>query len=263
MACSDKIGFPEGLLGERPVRLDVPARRDGGFIVVNRPAGVFLEPDGSVENPPNIIGAIRAQKGKPELARLGVANPFSVYPDDAELSGASLVASDKGSAAELRNAFGSGMFSFEFLILSERPYGKVSECADLPLLRHAQKPRAVVSHRYGKKCSTSFSLVEDLGDWQLWSAKTSFLRWHQIRIHAAEAGLRPVGDDTYVRVRKIFLSRLKRGQFKGECDSPIYGHVAIHLSRLEFPYAGERVSVEAALPKAFEAMLKKIRAMYR
>ena len=262
MACSEKLGFPPGLLDERPVRLGVPDFRAGAYVAVNKPAGIYLEADGIAENPRTIIAGIKAQAGKAEIGRLGIEAPYSVFVLDPEISGIALIASNKDSAANLRNAFGSGQFEFEFEFLSERPYGGVEEVVDLPLLRHETKPRAIVSHRFGKKSKTSFSLKEDLGDWQLWSAKTDFLRWHQIRIHAAEAGLRMVGDDTYVRVRKIFLSRLKHGQYKGEETSPIYDSLALHLKKISFPFGGERIEISAPAPKGYEVQLKKIRNMF-
>lgn len=262
MAGFEKLGFPEGLLGEKPVRLDVLECRAGKFVAVNKPSNVYLEADGIAENPLTIIAGIKAQAGKKEFERLGMESPYAVFATDPEISGVALIASNKESSDELRNSFGSGLFEFEFELLSERPYGKVEEIVDLPLIRHESKPRAIVSHRFGKKCQTRFELKEDFGEWQLWSAKTNFLRWHQIRIHAAEAGLRMVGDDTYVRVRKIYLSRLKRGQFKGEELAPIYDNLAIHLSRLSFPCGGEKIEVSAPLPKVFSVLLKKIKNRY-
>lgn len=257
-----KIGFPAGLLEDSPVRLDVPLCREGAFVVLDKPSGVYLEADGIAENPKTIIGGIKAQEGKPELERLGVSFPSAVFAADPEISGLCLVASNRDSAVPLRNAFGSGLFGFEFVILSERPLAAVNPEVSLPLLRHSEKPRTVVSHRFGKKCSTSFALIEDLGDYQLWSAKTSFLRWHQIRIHAAEAGLRPVGEDTYVRVRKLFLSRLMRKGFvkKGDDERPVYDAPAYHLAKISFPFDGQKYEASAPLPKKFELMLKKIRA---
>lgn len=256
-----KIGFPEGLLDERPMRLDVLARGDG-YVAIAKPPMFSMESDPALEQGrATIAGAIRAQEGKPELLRLGITSGVSsVYPLDMQASGIGLFATSKESAMELKNAFGSYAFEFEFLILSERPYGAVEQDVELPILRHKEKPRAVVSHRYGKKCSTHFELKEDLGQWQIWSAKTDFLRWHQIRIHAAEAGLRLVGDDTYVRVRKIYLSRLKRGAFKGEDPQPIYDNMAYHLSRVSFPLGDQRVQVECQLPRGFEVLLKKIKS---
>lgn len=262
MSCSEKIGFPPGLLAEKPLRLDVLDFKAGAYAAINKPAGIYLEADGLTQNPPTIIGGIKAQAGKAEIGRLGIETPYSVFVLDPEISGIALIASNKDSASNLRNAFGSGMFEFEFEFLSERPYGRVEEVVELPLLRHETKPRAIVSHRYGKKCKTLFSLKEDLGDWQLWSAKTDFLRWHQIRIHAAEAGLRMVGDDTYVRVRKIYLSRLKRGQYKGEETSPIYDNIALHLKKIAFPFGGEKIEISAPAPNGYEVQLKKIRNMF-
>ena len=255
-----KIGFPEGVLDERPMRLDVLAHGEG-YLAIAKPPMFSLEADPALEQGrATIAGAIKAQAGKPEFLRLGIESAVApVYPLDMQASGAGLLATTKDSAMELKNAFGSYAFEFEFLILSERPYGAVIPDVNLPILRHKEKPRAVVSHRYGKKCSTHFELVEDLGQWQLWSAKTNFLRWHQIRIHAAEAGLRLVGDDTYVRVRKVYLSRLKRGAFKGEEVLPIYDNMAYHLSKVSFPACGERVEVECPLPKGFETLIKRIK----
>lgn len=259
MAGLEKLGFPEGLLAEKSVRLDVLNCQMGKFIAINKPANFYLEADGIAENPRTIIASIKAQVGKKELERLGVETPYAVFVTDPEISGVALIASNKNSSDELRNAFGSGLFEFEFEFLSERPYGKVEEVVDLPLIRHENKPRTIVSHRFGKKCQTKFELKEDFGEWQLWSAKTNFLRWHQIRIHAAEAGLRMVGDDTYVRVRKIFLSRLKRGQFKGEEVAPVYDNLALHLSKLTINLGGEKFEISAPMPKGFSVLLKKIR----
>lgn len=259
MSATAKIGFPEGLLTDKPERFDVLSFEAGKFVCINKPAGIYLEADGIAENPKTIISAIRAQEGKGEFERIGLKEPTSVFVLDPELSGAALIACGKESATEMRNSFGSEQFEFEFLILSERPYGKVEELVNLPLLKHESKPRVIVSHRFGKKAKTKFELKEDYGQWQLWSAKTSFLRWHQIRIHAAEAGLRPVGEDTYVRVRKIFVSKLKRGQFKGEDESPMYDNVAIHLSKIKFLSGGKTYEVEVPLPKKFAYMISKIK----
>lgn len=260
MSTNEKIGFPQGILGDRPVRLDVLAHGDG-FVALAKPPMVCLEKDWCAEeNAPTIIDGIKKQEGKQEFLRLGIgAGVSTVYPLDMQASGVALLATNKDSATELRNASGSSAFKFEFLVLSERPYGEVAKVVNLPILKHEQKPRAIVSHRYGKKCSTRFDLLEDFGDWQLWSAKTDFLRFHQIRIHAAEAGLRLVGDDTYVRVRKIYLSRLKRGIFKGEELAPIYDNMAYHLSKVSFNTKEGAVDVECPLPKGFEVLLKKLK----
>lgn len=259
MATDVKIGFPPGLLCESSIRLDVPLYKENAFVVCEKPAGIFLEADGIAENPKTIIGAIKAQENKPEFARLGLSTPFAVYDLEPEISGLCLIAANKEAAAILRNSYGSEEFEFEFLILSEKPYGEVKETVSLPILRHEDKPRAIVSHHYGKKCTSKLALVEDLGDYQIWSLKTKFLRWHQVRLHAAEAGLRPVAEDLYVRVKKIYLSSLKKGKFKGEDTTPIYDARAYHLQKISFNYQKEKFEASAPLPKKFELLLKKIR----
>ena len=128
----EKIGFPQGTLFERPVRLDVLAAKKGLFAALNKPADVLFEPyvgapqipaKGANCNPDqlsSVIAAMRKQAGKHELERLGMKSPFCALQCDFEISGACVAACDKPAAAALRNAAGSGYVSFEFIFLARR-----------------------------------------------------------------------------------------------------------------------------------------------
>ena len=131
---------------------------------------------------------------------------------------------------------------------------------------HEQRPVWLVSHRFGKKAKTSFTLLASGGDFQLWSAKANTVRPHQIRLHAAEAGLDVVGEWIYSKTPYVFLSKLK-GEYKLSKDSQekaLYPHLAIHLSSVKFngkdfgrDDVGE-VFAKSPLPKGFSVMLKKL-----
>lgn len=170
----EKIGFPQGTLFERPVRLDVLAVKKGLFAALNKPADVLFEPyagapqipaKGANCNPDqlsSVIAAMRKQAGKPELERLGMKSPFCALQCDFEISGACVAACDKPAAAALRNAAGSGYVSFEFIFLARRAPDLPEKFeADLPMVKNENRPVWAVSHRYGRKSKTVFELAEN------------------------------------------------------------------------------------------------------
>ena len=262
-----KIGFPEGLLGDIPVRIDVLNAVIGKFAVVDKPADMLFDSYLGAPKAQSVMLALRRQQGKGELERLGMKSPYAINQADFEYSGASLLAMDKDIATSMRNAMWSGKFEFEFLFLT-RAYRKneTEFDVDLPLLMHEDRPVWIVSHRFGKKAKTSFKLVADGGDYQLWSAKANTIRPHQVRVHAAEAGLDIIGEWIYSKTPYIFLSKLK-GEYKLGKDAQekaLYPHLAIHLASIKFNGAdfGEddigEVCAKAPLPKGFRVMLKKL-----
>lgn len=274
----EKIGFPPGTLFDRPARLDVLAAKRGLFAAVNKPADVLFEPyAGSPQIPAKgmeeagqlsgVVAAIRRQAGKPELRRLGMDSPFCALQCDFEVSGACVAACGKPSAAALRNAAGSGYVSFEFIFLARRaPDIPEKFEADLPIVKNENRPVWTVSHRYGRKSKTVFELVENLRDFQLWRARACAPRPHQIRLHAAEKGLKIIGENVYSRGGQIFTSqfrgdyKLKRGE---EFERPIYPHLFLHLEKISFDGAAfgspefDRNEIFAPIPKNFALALRK------
>lgn len=264
----EKIGFPAGTVAESPLRLDVVGAQFGKFTAVDKPADVLFDSYLGAPKVPSMMLAMRAQQGKGEFARLGIEAPFAVNQIDYECSGVSILAHNKDIATRMRNAMWSGFFEFEFLILCRacRKDDK-SFHADLPILMHEDRPVWIVSHRFGKKALTDFTMAESGADYQLWKARANTVRPHQIRVHAAEMGLDIVGEWIYSKTPYVFLSKLKNGAYKigkNELEKALYPHLAIHLSSVSFngadfgmPEVGQ-VSLHARLPKRFAVMLKKL-----
>ncbi len=262
-----KIGFPAGLLSDFPIRVDVLVAQKGAFAIVDKPADILFDSYLGAPKMQTMMLAMRQQQGKGELSRLGIAAPFAINQLDFEYSGAAVLAMDKDIANAMRNAMWSGFFEFEFLLLT-RAYRKNQESfeVDLPILMHEQRPVWIVSHRFGKKAKTSFKLVASGGDFQLWSATANTVRPHQIRLHAAEAGLDVVGEWIYSKTPYVFLSKLKSEYKLGKDlqEKALYPHLAIHLSSVKFngkdfgyEDVGE-VCAKSHLPKGFCVMLKKL-----
>ena len=173
---------------------------------------------------------------------------------------------DKGAAMRLRNAAWSGLFDIEYLFLARKSSAPDSFKSDLPILMHESKPVWIVSHRFGKKAETSFTRLKSRRGCELWRASAKSARPHQVRVHAAESGLKIIGEELYARGGYVYLSNLKddyrprRGERE---EPPLYPHLALHCASIKMR-ADDSLSdigdicAEAPLPRAFAAMLKRL-----
>lgn len=265
----NKIGFPPELLTKDSIRFDVVAANKPYYFAINKPAGILLDSYLSAPNRKSIMLAMREQEGKGEFERLGVKSPFAVNQIDFEASGVGLIACDKDIATTFRNAMWSGLISFEYTLLTRRLDGaKDKFTVPLPILKHEDRNVWIVSHRYGKKATTSFELIETSGDYQIWKATTSVVRPHQIRVHASEVGLKIVGESLYSKTSPIYMSKLKSDTYRlsrnVEEEPPLYPFICCHLGKLSFDGKdmglGDigRISIEAKPPKGFALCLKKL-----
>jgi 23S rRNA-/tRNA-specific pseudouridylate synthase len=259
---ADLITFPPGVLDPGPVRLPILARGDSWF-ALDKPAGLILTPDAfHAEDAPTVVSAIHAAAlaGKPQLVALGITGCSRIHALDAELSGAVVLASAEKSAAAMRNEIGSGKWEFVYDLVTEAYEGPEEISCDLPLLRHGRLPRMVVSHQAGKRCQTRFNLVRRLGAYVLWEVRTVENRAHQVRVHAAESGLRIVGEFLYVRVRQVYLSAIKRGYRPGrEDERPLHPGLALHLRKVQSGSEGAfAVSVASKRPKTLSTLIKRL-----
>lgn len=261
----DLITFPPGVLTEAPVRLDVLARGDAWF-AVDKPAGLLLAPDAfHPDDAPSIVSAIHAAAtaGKPQLASLGIAGCGRIHALDAEVGGAAVLATSENAAASLRNQLGSGHWEFVFDLVTEASDAAADEITcELPIGRHMSQPRMIVSHRGGKRCRTTFTRVRRLGTHEVWQARTAENRLHQVRLHAAESGLRIVGEFLYTRVRPVYLSSIKRRYRPGrEEERPLHPGLGLHARIIRTRETAEpAIHVESPLPKTLAALIKRLEA---
>lgn len=255
------ISFPPGYLGSRPEKFQLIENNER-FFAINKPTGLACYQHEWTLGKPDLSMALRREllNEKPQLARLGVEGLFRVFNLDAELSGALVFAKNEESEQLLKNASGSDQIVYKFHLLVRTENAERSLYCDLPLAKHFNSKRMIVSHRTGKKCETRFQYLRSFGRYQLWEAETTVLRTHQIRLHAAERGLNVVGEDFYSQGDQIYLSSLKRGYLpsKGR-EKPLYSGICIHLVEVSFRIPGvELPTVSAPLPSRFETLLKRL-----
>jgi 23S rRNA-/tRNA-specific pseudouridylate synthase len=206
-------------------------RQENGYIAVNRPAN----------------GEISFTSAKP------------IYPLDSELSGIALFGENNAITAALRNALGSDQMAFQFMLIAKTAATLPDEITcDLPLAPHFQENRMVVSHRTGKKTFTKFKKIEASTSHTLWSAETTFIRRHQIRLHAHEVGISIFGENIYAQIAVPSLPDFKKNvkQSRKGPPSTFYNSICIHLAKLHFSLGGSGVTIEAPWPEKLGAMLK-------
>lgn len=257
MSGSELISFPPGVLGADAVRLPVLVRQADWF-AVNKPAGVAVCADPLEPAAPGLLEAIGAalHAGKPQLQRLGIADCARVHGLDAEATGALVLATSPEAHARLRNAVGSRRVQFVYEFVASGRLACEVDCA-LPLARHSAEPRMVVSHRDGRISETSFRLVRELGEYRVWEARTRENRPHQVRLHAAESGLRIPGEAIYGRVPLVYLSAVKRGFRPGRGEErSLHSPLALHLREIEIHEEGATVRVSAPLPRSLAVMIE-------
>jgi 23S rRNA pseudouridine1911/1915/1917 synthase len=255
------LGFPVPLLGLQPVRLPV-LYDDGDLIALAKPVGVLVQTESWYPRLPVLIEAIRHQceQEKPEFTRLGIGTGglWAVNDLDPECYGPVLFARTRERAEELRNEMGSEAFRFTFCLLSKGRPGKDTLGCELPLARHRNEKRVLVSHTTGKKSETRFSAAGQTGSCRQWLAETAFPRRHQILIHAVESGLPVMGDESYAREKPLLLSRLKRDyQPKRDLEErPLYEGPAYFLMRIQ---KGDDLVVDCPPQNRWTGLLKQLR----
>ncbi len=263
------IGFPPGLLLDRPLRVPVITEAKE-WIALDKSAGIAIR-----QHPWNcgrldMDAALnkQLQERKPELIESGATLFGSVYNIDPEISGVALFAKRRDSLSELRNLVGSEKLQFKFLLVAKLDKAMATDefVANAPLLIHNTKPKMIPSTAKGKKARTHFRQIQQspLG-WSLWEACTQFPRLHQIRAHAAVEGIAVLGDSLYAGPDVPLLSELMPRKRTTEICKPIFDGIVLHLSEVLLPTLKdnlEAITLSAAVPKHFKLLLKRLQLEY-
>ncbi len=268
MQSFQRIGFPPPLLGEHPVRLEVYEAWPSAFLL-EKPAGFLVDPHPCYPSIPSIVEGLRKQiaENKTELLRYKGKVLRSVFSLEPELSGAVLYATEEESSSFLRNAIGSELFEFTYHLISASQISMESYYeVDLPVLFDLRSKTCRISHKQGKKAKTTFSRLHQNKDFDYWEAKTRYPRFHQLRLHAFEAGILILGEHLYAEVPMPSLRAVKHGKIKGDVHKPLSHHIALHLRGIEGPFSepkneGSRAQkqfIELPYSKSFTALRRQL-----
>lgn len=126
--------------------------------------------------------------------------------------------------------------------------------------------KMIVKERKGKASRTRWRVEERFGDcatlvrcWPLTG------RQHQIRVHLAHIGFPLLVDKLYGRTEAFYLSSMKPGYRPNtrRDERPLIDRLTLHAEVLVFdhPRHGNRIRIQAPLPKDFRATLTQLRKL--
>jgi len=237
-----ELELPNLLSGKTSTKLkilfEVP-----GILALEKPSGVLIDAYPWYPDFPSIIYSLKQKKALGGLPEYPFESNYGIFALEPAMSGIALIATNKESSNYLRNLFGSYKMLFRFVFLAKSKSDKQSLICELPIAKHYRENKVLVSNKTGKKSKTLFNLIDKLGDYQLWEARTDYLRMHQIRLHAMESGIPILGDRLYN------ISDQKEDQVGNRRFEPIL----LHLRSIEWGTDNEKVQIFSPMPDSFSS----------
>lgn len=208
------------------------------LIVVNKPSGLSVLPDGWEKDSEYLVKMLEEQYGK----------IFIVHRLDKITSGVMVFARDAETHRALNLQFEHHEAQKTYHAIVEGNPKWQEKVAKHPLRANVgHKHRTVVDDKNGKPSETHFRVIKRFAEAALIEAKPVTGRTHQIRVHAYALGHPLVEDFLY-----------------GAKDMYGIPHPMLHAQSLSLihPAANERVKFSVPRPASFEEALKIIGADY-
>lgn len=244
----DFISLPIATSHRIGVQLQLLINTDS-YIAINKPDQISSL---------DIIRSITNNISQPQFQTLNITHPELVFYLPNYISGILIISKNKESSAILRNQYGSDLITLKFDCLTHRnnqiPTDQAITCS-LPIAKHINEDRMLISTRTGKKSKTTFSFVENISNIDHWTATTTFLRNDQILLHAYECDISIVNDYKYSSLKSLELDKKFS---KTENDEPHWtrSYIPIHLSNVIIRSEDNNDIITATLPKRFQSLIK-------
>ncbi|MDR0392634.1 MAG: hypothetical protein LBH52_00145 [Puniceicoccales bacterium] len=181
-----------------------------------------------------------------------------IYPLDTGISGLLILAKTADAKRELRNAYGSNLFTFEFVLWAyvENELSEQWDC-DLSIAWDAYKHQAFPSKLKGKKACTQFKVEQRYNHYYRIRATVHYLRPQQIQLHAHYGHLEVLGDTRFSQKdHSVYLSYLKPGFKKSSDEKPLSSGLHIHLQHICFDFRGQHYNFSHPCPKDWVVLEK-------
>ncbi len=228
--------------------------QDEALVVAAKPSGLLTIPDRFDPHKHNLQDALSAQ----------FPRVWTVHRLDRETSGAIVFALNEEAHRSLSMQFERRTVEKTYLALVEGVPLPESGIIEQPIGPHPGKPGQMTILRKGKYARTEYRIQEAFRGFALVEARILTGRTHQVRVHLASIGHPLVADPLYGRSEALYLSQIKSRDFrmgKFQEETPLLQRTALHAWRLSFdhPGTGERIEVEAPLPKDIKAAVNQLR----
>ena len=211
---------------------------DEAIIVLNKPAGLPVLPDGWEQDAPYLVRMLEEQVGSAS----GEKSIWIVHRLDKSTSGVIVFARTAEAHRELNRQFEQHEAEKLYRAIMEGLPDWDEKIARHPLrVNVGHKHRTAVDPRAGKPSETRFAVLRRYASDALIEARLMTCRTHQIRAHAYALGHPLLGDVLY-----------------GAEPSDLIARPALHSYRLTIthPQTGQRQSYTAPYPEDFSRALE-------
>lgn len=217
---------------------------DAHLIVVDKPAGLVTHPAASYKEPTLVHALLHHCPDLPGVG--GVKRPGIVHRLDKDTSGLIVVAKDDQTYQGLKGQWEKRTVKREYLTICQGPWQDPKLEVEAPIGRHpVHRKKMTVTAKNSRAAVTTFTLIEDLGEYALLKAELATGRTHQIRVHLTYLKHPIIGDQLYGNAKvKRMLSRQ-----------------ALHSHRLCFthPVTSEVIDLRSDLPPDMANLLEQLR----
>lgn len=236
------------------IPLDV-VHEDETMLVVNKPAGLVVHPghgrrEGTLVNALLGRGTRLSPRGAPD-------RPGIVHRLDRETSGLLIVAKTEAAHEWLSQAFVRREIHKRYEALVWGHPTEEQGVIEKRIGRSRANPvKMAVGGRGSRDALTRYTTREQMRGFSLLTLYPETGRTHQIRVHLQSIHHAIVGDTRYGGAQwKGVQDPLKRNALRS------FDRIALHASRLRFehPATGCEITLRAALPAEFEALLDALR----
>ncbi len=216
---------------------------DDDLLVVNKPPGLRVIPDGYDANLPSVRAILENEYGR----------LFIVHRLDKDTSGVLLIARNPSCHRNLNTQFQEHRVTKEYHALVFCPTPFPSELTiEAPLLVNGdRRHRTVVDKQHGKSASTEFHLLRQFDHIALVKALPKSGYTHQIRSHALYASFPLLGDPLY---------RFGSRQMQLYPAFPDFPRTALHAINIAFfhPVSGEKIEFSSPIPADIAEFIAEI-----
>jgi RluA family pseudouridine synthase len=211
---------------------------DAYLLVVDKPAGLPVLPDGWEQEAPYLVRSLEEQYGKIFIVhRLDkITSGVMIFGRDTETHRALSIQFETHEARKIYHALVEGNPKWEEKVAKHSLRANVGH-----------KHRTMVDDKHGKPSETRFRVIKRFPESALIEAQPMTGRTHQIRVHAYALGHSLVEDILY-----------------GARDRYGFPRPMLHAQSLSFvhPATNERVKFTAPRPADFEEAIKILGAVY-
>ncbi len=216
---------------------------DNHIIVINKPAGLPVLPDGWDKDAPYVVKLLEEQFGNPST---GSGRVFVVHRLDKTTSGVMVAARDAETHRALNIQFEKHDIEKLYHAITVGVPRWDEKVTKFPLrVNVGHKHRTMVDNKNGVRSETRLKVLKRGQANALLEAQPMTGRTHQIRVHAYALGYPLMGDVLY-----------------SAPETDVIARPALHAFSLTFthPATRERVSFTAPYPDDFNQALQTIRA---